>query len=137
MFFVHVTRHDTLLKNITEGTLEGGRRRSGQRKNFLTKVKGWTVLPAQGLLTIAHNRQEWRVLSASKSIQSIPQWQVLVNWRLTYWRKHDAKNYGADGVRGTGNLPTARARPKTCVAADSELSRQLGPVVKTMGKASK
>lgn len=45
---------------ILQGILEGRRRRCDQRKKWLPNVNDWTDRPVPDLLTIAHNRQEWR-----------------------------------------------------------------------------
>lgn len=55
VFFGHVAWHDTLLKFILQGILEGSQRHSGQRKNWLKNIKDWTV---QDLLTIVQSREE-------------------------------------------------------------------------------
>ena len=54
-WFGHVTRHDTLSKTILQGTVEGGRRRGRQRKNWTDNVKEWTDLSIPALLTTAAN----------------------------------------------------------------------------------
>lgn len=43
-------------------------------------------------MTIAHNRQEWRVLSAAASIHVLPQQLVPVKGRLTDMLLHDTKH---------------------------------------------
>ena len=44
-WFGHVTRHDSLCKTVLQGTLEGGRRRGRQRKNWMDIVKEWNPFP--------------------------------------------------------------------------------------------
>ena len=43
-WFGHVTRHDSLSKNIPQGTLKGGRRRGRQKKYWMDNIKEWTPL---------------------------------------------------------------------------------------------
>lgn len=69
-WFGHVTRHNTLSKNILQGTLEGGRRRGRQRKSWVENVKEWTGLELPDLLATAQKRSQWRTLSAAAALQS-------------------------------------------------------------------
>ena len=69
-WFGHVTRHDTLAKTIMQGTVEGGRRRGKQRKNWADDVKTWTAMDMARLLTTATDRLKWRELSATASLMS-------------------------------------------------------------------
>ncbi|PIK55282.1 endonuclease-reverse transcriptase [Apostichopus japonicus] len=64
-WFGHVTRHDSISKVILQGTVEGGRRRGRQRRNWSDNVKDWTGLDMPDLLATAANRSEWRTMSAS------------------------------------------------------------------------
>ena len=42
LWFGHVTRHDSLAKTTMQGTIQGGRRRGRQRKNWMENIKEWT-----------------------------------------------------------------------------------------------
>ena len=50
---------DSLSETICQGTLEGGRCRSWQRKCWIDNVKEWTSLPMPELLTVAF-RKDWK-----------------------------------------------------------------------------
>ena len=69
-WYGHVTRHNSLSKTILQGTLEGGRRRGRQRKNWPENIKEWTSLNTQDLLTAAAQRPVWRRISCSASTLS-------------------------------------------------------------------
>ncbi|PIK33493.1 endonuclease-reverse transcriptase [Apostichopus japonicus] len=64
-WFGHVTRHDSMSEVILQGTVEGGRRRGRQRRNWSDNVKDWIGLDMQDLLTTAANRSAWRTMSAA------------------------------------------------------------------------
>ena len=64
--FGHVTHHDSLSKTtLLQGTFEGERRRSRQRKCWMDNIKEWTALPTPELLTMASCREGWKRLSES------------------------------------------------------------------------
>jgi hypothetical protein len=69
-WFGHVTRHDTLSKTIMQGTVEGGRRRGRQKKNWQDNVKEWTDLTIPDLLQTTSDRPLWRRVSASSALGS-------------------------------------------------------------------
>ena len=69
-WFGHVTRHDSLSKTILRGILEGGRRRSRQRKCWMDNRKEWTSLPMPELLTRAFCRKYWKRICAESSLMS-------------------------------------------------------------------
>ena len=69
-WFGHVTRHDGLSKAILQGTLEGERRRSRQRKCWMDDTTEWTFLPMAELLTRASCRKDWKRVSAESSLMS-------------------------------------------------------------------
>ena len=56
IWFGHVVRHDTLVKTIMQGTVEGGRRRGRQRKVWMDNIKEWTGMGLTDLLTTANDR---------------------------------------------------------------------------------
>ena len=55
-------------KTILQGTLEGGRRRSGQRKCWTDNIKERTSMPMPELLTRASCRKFWKRISAESSL---------------------------------------------------------------------
>ena len=76
-WFGHVMRHDTLSKAITQGTVEGGRRRGRQRKSRSENVKDWTEMTIPDLLLMAANRTAWRRTAASSALRSSQRLQML------------------------------------------------------------
>ena len=71
-----VTRHDSLSKTISQGTLEGRRRRGLQRKCWMDNVKEWTFLPMPELLT----RTSCRVLNCPSCSSDDLIGQGTYNW---------------------------------------------------------
>ena len=69
-WFGHVTRHNNLYKMILQGTVEGGRRRGRQRKNWSDNVKEWTDTTMLELLVQAEDRPAWRITSVSSALTS-------------------------------------------------------------------
>ena len=67
----HVTRSSGLAKTILQGTVQGGRRRGGQRKRWEDNIKEWTGLPWNITLRKAENREEWRKLVVKSTV--VPQ----------------------------------------------------------------
>ena len=59
-WYGHVTRSSGLAKTILQGTVQGGRRSSRQRKRWEDHIKEWTGLKWNILLRKAENRKEWR-----------------------------------------------------------------------------
>jgi hypothetical protein len=43
-WYGHVTRHDSLSKTILQETVNGSRKRGGQRKTWIDNIKKWTGL---------------------------------------------------------------------------------------------
>ena len=67
-WFGHVTRHESLVKTVLQGTEEEARYRGRQRKSLLENVKEWTRLTMSDLLTTAQDRAKWRRISVSSSL---------------------------------------------------------------------
>ena len=63
-WFGHVTLHDSLSNTILHGTMEGGRRRGGQRKCRMDNIKEWTSLPVPELLKGASSIKDWKRIFA-------------------------------------------------------------------------
>ena len=58
-WFGYITCHDSLSKNILQGTLEGGQCHGQQRKCWMDNIKEWTSLPMPEPLTRASCRKDW------------------------------------------------------------------------------
>ena len=70
MWYGHIARHTSLCKTVMQGTVEGGRRRGRQRKNWEDNVKEWTGLDTPDLLTATWNRPSWRRIASSAALRS-------------------------------------------------------------------
>ena len=57
-WYGHVTRSSGLAKTILQQTVQGGRRRGRQRKQWEDNIKEWTGLEWNILLQ-SENRKEW------------------------------------------------------------------------------
>ena len=68
VWFVYVTRHDSLSKTILQGILEGGWRCGRHRKCWMDNIKEWTSLPMPELLTGASCRKDWKRVCAESSL---------------------------------------------------------------------
>ena len=69
-WFGHIIRHDCLSKTIFQGTLGGSRRRGRPRKSLGANAKEWMELGMQDLLDEASQRQTWKHLVTTASLQS-------------------------------------------------------------------
>ena len=67
-WYGHVTRPSGLAKTILQGTVQGGRRRSRQRKRWEDNIKEWTGLQWNIILRKAVNREEWRKLVVKSTV---------------------------------------------------------------------
>ena len=67
----HVTRSSGLAKAILQGTVQGGRRRSRQRKRWENNIREWTGLEWNIILRKVENREEWRELVVKSAV--VPQ----------------------------------------------------------------
>jgi hypothetical protein len=67
-WYGHVTRHDSLSKTILQGTVNGSRKRGGQRKTWIDNIKEWTGLSVSTLLRVAERRDQWRILCGAASV---------------------------------------------------------------------
>ena len=63
-YFGHITRHNTICKDILEGKIEGKRARGRQRRKWIDDIKDWTKLPLSECTRMAKNRERWRVISS-------------------------------------------------------------------------
>ena len=67
-WYGHVTRQAGLAKTILQGTVQGGRRRSRQRKRWEDNFKELTGLEWNTILPKAENREEWRELVVKSTV---------------------------------------------------------------------
>ena len=58
-WYGHVTRSDGLSKTILQGTVQGKRRRGGQRKKWVDNITEWTGMNFSSTQALAHNRHNW------------------------------------------------------------------------------
>ena len=63
-WYGHKTRSTGLAKMILQGTVQGGRRRSRQKKRWEDNVTEWTGLKLGEAIRKAENREEWRTVVA-------------------------------------------------------------------------
>jgi hypothetical protein len=54
---------------IMQGTVEGGRKRGRQKKNWQDNVKEWTDLTIPDLIHTTNDRPLWRRISASSALR--------------------------------------------------------------------
>ena len=70
-WYGHITQSSGLAKTVLQGTVQGGRRRSRQRKRWEDNIKKWTGLGWNILLRKAENREKWRKLVVKSTV--VPQ----------------------------------------------------------------
>ena len=78
-WYGHVTRSSGLAKTILQGTVQGGRRRGRQRKQWDDNIKEWTGLEWNTMLRKAENRKKWRRLVVKSTV--VPQWSARLRGR--------------------------------------------------------
>ena len=61
-YFGHVTRHNSLGKDVMLGPMPGLRRQGGQRRRWLDDLCGWTDMSLPQLVRAAENRVSYRKL---------------------------------------------------------------------------
>ncbi|KAK3870578.1 hypothetical protein Pcinc_024216 [Petrolisthes cinctipes] len=66
-WYGHVTGSDGLAKTVLQGTVEGRRRREGQRKKWSDNIKEWTKKTFVVTQALAHDRDRWRDLVHNSS----------------------------------------------------------------------
>ncbi|KAK3887821.1 hypothetical protein Pcinc_008100 [Petrolisthes cinctipes] len=66
-WYGHVTRTDGFAKTVLQGTVEGRRRRGGQRKKWCDNIKEWTKKTFAETQALAHDRDRWRDLVHNSS----------------------------------------------------------------------
>ena len=63
-WYGHVSHSSGLAKTILQGTVKGGRRQGGQRKNWEDNIREWTGLEFRKSQGAVENREKWRKLVA-------------------------------------------------------------------------
>ena len=66
-WYGHITRSSGLAKTFLQGTVQGGRRRSRQRKRWEDNICEWTGLGQSDTVRKAEEREEWRRLVVTSS----------------------------------------------------------------------
>ena len=64
-YFGHVKRHNTLIKTILEGKVEGKRARGRQRYKWEDNIKRWTNSSLTECTIKARDRECWRSIAAN------------------------------------------------------------------------
>ena len=59
-YFGHVTRHNTLEKDILLGTMPGKRRQGGQKKQWLDDITQWSGQSLVSMVRMAEDRVRYR-----------------------------------------------------------------------------
>ena len=63
-FFGHTKRHNTIMKDILEGKMEGRRPKGRPRAQWSDNIKQWTGRSLAVCSRLAENREEWRRFSS-------------------------------------------------------------------------
>ena len=63
-FFGHTKRHDSIMKNILEGRMEGSRPRGRPRAQWSDNVKEWSGHNLAECTRLAEQRDLWRRISS-------------------------------------------------------------------------
>ena len=58
-WYGHTTRSSGLSKIILQGTVEGSRKRGGQRKKWVDNIREWTGRPFAETQALADDRNRW------------------------------------------------------------------------------
>jgi hypothetical protein len=61
-WYVHVTRHDSLSKTISQETVNVSRKRGGQRQTLIDNSKEWAGFSVSTLIRAAEKKEHWRNL---------------------------------------------------------------------------
>ena len=64
-YFGHIKRHDTLLKTLLEGKIEGKRARGRQRYKWESNITRWTGYSLAECTTKTRDRGCWRSVAAN------------------------------------------------------------------------
>ena len=67
-WYGHITRSTGLAKTFLQGTVQGGRKRGGQKKRWEDNIREWTGLQLNETLRLAEDRKEWRKLVVKSSV---------------------------------------------------------------------
>ena len=63
-FFGHTKRHESIMKNIVEGKLEGTRPKGRPRAQWTDNIKKWSGLSLTTCSRLAEDREQWRQISS-------------------------------------------------------------------------
>ena len=63
-FFGHIKRHDSIMKNILEGKMEGRRPRGRPRAQWCDNIKEWSGHSLAECTRMANQREVWRQISS-------------------------------------------------------------------------
>jgi hypothetical protein len=66
-WYEHITRHDSLSNTILQETINGSRKRGGQRKTWIDNIKEWTGLSVFTLLHVAEKREQRKTICGDAS----------------------------------------------------------------------
>ena len=69
-WYGHVFRSSGLAKTILQGTANGGRRQSRQRKRWEDNIREWTGLEFAKSQRAVENREKWRKLVVKSSVMA-------------------------------------------------------------------
>ena len=67
-WYGHIQRSTGLAQMILQGTVQGGRRKSGQKKRWEDNIPEWIGLGMGEALRKAEDREEWRKVVARSSL---------------------------------------------------------------------
>ena len=67
-WYGHITRSSGLAKTILQGTVQGERRRSRQKKRWEDNIPEWTGMTLSAAMRKTERREEWRQLVARSSV---------------------------------------------------------------------
>ena len=102
-FFGHTKRHDTIMKDLLEGKMEGSRPRGRPRAQWCDNIKEWTGHSLTECTRLAENREMWRRISRQPCIQEGTINQSSINLKEQFFRRkslHQPKHCGGRGGEG-------------------------------------
>ena len=70
-WYGHISRSSGLSKTVLQGTVQGGRRRGRQKKQWSDNISEWTGKNFATTQKIVHDRQKWRYLVRRSTMQRL------------------------------------------------------------------
>ena len=67
-WYGHITRSTGLTTTFLQGTVQGGRKKGGQKKRWEDNIREWTGLQLSETFRLAEDRKEWRKLVVKSSV---------------------------------------------------------------------